>query len=524
MNLGRFTTGFFFLVALAMLGFLLVYIPPQIVQHYRMFSEQEPLWGQIYLAVVGTGALLMLGATATILVKLWIHSRRKRRRRERLLKNPSQLSSSEIEQELAENLDAVERLRGEVSLSPEVRRELDDLQMRLAEKQNRQRLEIVAFGSISSGKSSLLNVLAGRDVFSTDARGGTTVHRSEVPWPGADQVVLVDTPGLGEIDGAEHVNVSAAAAKDADLVLVVVDGPLRDYEFALLRRLGEMEKRILVCLNKSDWYGTENLARLKAQIVEQLRSIVAEEDVVAVAAQPVERRRVRVLPDGREEEETVTVPPNIERLAERMLQVVRKDGRDLLLANLLLQSRGLVEQARERVQAGLDQRAWQIVDKYMWGAGGAAALSPLPLVDLAAGGAISVKMVLDLAKVYRQDVDFDVAVQLVSQLGKNLVAILGVSLATPAVVAAIASLLKTIPGAGTIAGGLLQGIVQALVTRWIGGVFIRHFKNEMQADQQGLAALARDEWQRVTSVAELRKLVAAAREHFTAGDRQGDSR
>jgi uncharacterized protein (DUF697 family) len=194
-----------------------------------------------------------------------------------------------------------------------------------------------------------------------------------------------------------------------------------------------------------------------------------------------------------------------------MLQVVRRDGRDLLLANLLLQSRGLVEEARERVQESLDKRAWEIVDKYMWGAGGAAALSPLPFLDLAAGGAISVKMIVDLARVYRQDIDLDAAVRILGQLGKNLVTILGVNLATPAVVAAIASLLKTVPGAGTIAGGMLQGMVQALVTRWIGAVFIAYFRSEMRGDEKGLAMLAREQWNRVTSITELHKLVQAAR-------------
>ncbi len=119
----------------------------------------------------------------------------------------------------------------------EVRRELEPLIRELEEKRGEQTLEIVAFGTVSSGKSSLLNALAGRDVFVTDARGGTTLRRNEIPWPGIDRVLLVDTPGLGEVDGEEHAEVSAEAAQDADLVLLVVDGPLRDSEFQLLRRL-----------------------------------------------------------------------------------------------------------------------------------------------------------------------------------------------------------------------------------------------------------------------------------------------
>ena len=49
-----------------------------------------------------------------------------------------------------------------------------------------------------------------------------------------------------------------------------------------------------------------------------------------------------------------------------------------------------VEVARSRVATALDKRAWELVDRYMWGAGGAAAISPLPLLDLAAGGAVTV--------------------------------------------------------------------------------------------------------------------------------------
>jgi len=191
--------------------------------------------------------------------------------------------------------------------------------------------------------------------------------------------------------------------------------------------------------------------------------------------------------------------------------VVRREGPDILLANLLLQSRGLVEEARQKAQAALDRRAWQLVERYTWGAGGAAALSPTPVLDLLAGSAITAKMVVDLAGIYRQDVDFNMAVQLLGQLGKNLIAILGVSAATPAVVSGVASVLKTVPGAGTIAGGVLQGVVQAIVTRWIGAVFIEYFRNEMQQPEGGLSALARRQWQHVTSLVELHRFVQEAR-------------
>ena len=197
-----------------------------------------------------------------------------------------------------------------------------------------------------------------------------------------------------------------------------------------------------------------------------------------------------------------------------MVQIVRSQGKDLLMANLLLQSRGLVEKARQRVRDSLDQKAWSIVEKYQWGAGGVAAVNPFPVIDLIAGSAISTKMILDLAEVYQQPVDLETASRWLGEMGKNLIGVLGAQGATVAVSAVVASVVKTVPFAGTVAGGVLQGVVQALITRWIGAVFIEYFQNEMQTPEGGLAGLARRKWNVITTADELRKLVQTAREKF----------
>jgi uncharacterized protein (DUF697 family) len=186
---------------------------------------------------------------------------------------------------------------------------------------------------------------------------------------------------------------------------------------------------------------------------------------------------------------------------------------------LLLRSRGLVADAKARLQEALDQQARAIVDRSMWQAAGAAALSPLPVLDVAAAMAISTKMVLELARVYRQEIDISTVSRLISELGKNLLSILGATLATPAIGTAVASLLKAVPGVGTIAGGVLQGLVQALVTRWIGAVFIAYFRGEMQTPEAGWAALARAKWSEVTRPAELAQLVKAGLAKLPGGSK-----
>ncbi|MFV2067897.1 MAG: YcjF family protein [Pirellulales bacterium] len=503
----RTATSLMLIVAAAVLGYLLVTLPPTLIDGYARAKSLHAVWGTIYLIAVGLGLLLLISLFGWFALRLWRNSRRKAAWRDRRSRDPGGLSRRDRQREIDENLAAGEQWVKTAQVDPRVRQEIRDSLRALEAKRVHQKLEIVAFGSISSGKSSLLNALAGEEVFRTDVVGGTTLARNEIPWPGCDRVILADTPGLAEVGGEERARLAAEVARDADLVLFVVDGPLKAYEVELLRALGNMEKRIVVCLNKQDWFRDSDRDELVAQIARQVEPWVASADVVPTRARPAARRRVRVDSTGREMDELVPTEPDISSLAERMLEIVERDGRDLLLANLLLQSRGLMDEAQRRVMASLDRRAEEIIRRTMWASGSAVAINPFPLLDLAGGSAITVKMVLDLARVYRQNVDADTVINLLAQLGKNLIAMLGVTAATPVISSAVATSLKTVPGIGTVAGGLLQGLVQAVVTLWIGRVFVAYFKHEMRPPEGGLVELAREKWREVTRPEQLRKLI-----------------
>lgn len=493
------SSGLSILIAAAVLGYGLIALPPAISQSYDSIYRLNPKLADAYLITVGA-----LGAALSIYIvfksfQMWRRSRAKARP----AKLPSAMTGKQIRDEIEKR-----RLEAAEYVSSARGPERDELAARLdreREKLASKTLEIAAFGTISSGKSSLLNALVGQPMFVTDPRGGTTVSRNESDWPGHGSVRLVDTPGLGEMHGADRANAAIEAARSADLILYVSDGVLRDFEFNVLRRLSALEKRIVVCLNKEDTFAQRDRDELLQQMRKQLEGIVPASDFVAVRASPAARVRVRITPDGQEHEERVESAPDVSALAGRMLDILNGEGERLLLANLLIRARGLVAETKNRVAAQLDKEARELVGRYMWQAGGAAALSPFPLLDLAAGLGISYKMVLDIAAVYRQKLDLDSAREMVAQAGKNLVASAGTAVATPSIAALAASSLKTIPGVGTIAGGLLQGLVQALVTRWIGLVFIDYFRQEMTS--QDIPQLAKAKWGEVTRPSELARLV-----------------
>jgi uncharacterized protein (DUF697 family) len=290
-----------------------------------------------------------------------------------------------------------------------------------------------------------------------------------------------------------------------------VDGPLKDFEFTVLRQLASVGKPLFVCMNKGDWYSDADRDRLRGQVVAQVKGLVPAEDVIVVRTKAAGRVRVRVLPDGTEVEESVAVEPDVSALAARMEARLRSQGKSLLLANVLLRVRGLAGDARDRIQAHLDAEAARVVESYVWAAGGVAALSPFPILDIVAGLAVSSKMVLELARVYGQKVDLATAQRLLGELGKTLLGILGVTAVTPALASLVGSALKTLPGVGTLAGAALQGFGQALLTRWTGAVFIEYFRSGMREPPGGMAALARQKWDELTRPAKLADLAEQAR-------------
>ena len=113
----------------------------------------------------------------------------------------------------------------------ELQNDLDALE-RMAEKLESGRVELVVFGEISTGKSALINALVGDELSQVNVQGGWTKDVWHVPWEGigycvpgfaGSQVVLVDTPGLNEVEGAERADMARSAAERADLVLFVTD-------------------------------------------------------------------------------------------------------------------------------------------------------------------------------------------------------------------------------------------------------------------------------------------------------------
>ncbi|MEM9412318.1 MAG: hypothetical protein AAGA30_14480, partial [Planctomycetota bacterium] len=152
-------SGLLLIIVAAAAGLGLMVLPSWLIDKYETAKSLGDFWGWLYLFVVGSGALLVLSSFGWTVWKLWGASHFKKLRRSRRSKNPSELSASQREAEYSENLDQIRDLKhrtGEIDSSTEqdFKGQLDPLLRELEYKRECQELEIVAFGTISSGKSS----------------------------------------------------------------------------------------------------------------------------------------------------------------------------------------------------------------------------------------------------------------------------------------------------------------------------------------------------------------------------------
>ncbi len=88
------------------------------------------------------------------------------------------------------------------------------------------RLHIVLYGAVNSGKSTLFNLLLGQEASIVSDIAGTTTDAvsKAVELPGVGAVVLVDTPGVGDDTqlGHKRMEVTERALRHADVILCLL--------------------------------------------------------------------------------------------------------------------------------------------------------------------------------------------------------------------------------------------------------------------------------------------------------------
>ena len=345
----------------------------------------------------------------------------------------------------------------------QLQHDLDELG-RMAEKLESGRVEIVVFGEISTGKSALVNALVGDDLTQVNVQGGWTKDLWQVPWEGtgycvpgfaASELVLVDTPGLNEVAGAERGEMARTAAARADLVLFVTDSDLNETEFSALEDLAASHKPMLLVLNKSDLYRREELQQLLALFRgPRLAGLIEPDNVLTTQADPREMEYMIESADGSTRTEWRKPAPRIEDLRLRILEVLDAEGKALIALNAAMFAADKSDRmAALRVRLRED-RANNTIWGYAVTKSLAVALNPLPVADVLGGTAVDAAMVVTLGRIYGISITTSNARALVTSILKAA----GWVMLSEAVVSYASSVFKALTvGFGQAATMLPQG-------------------------------------------------------------------
>ena len=330
-------------------------------------------------------------------------------------------------------------------------------------------LHLAVFGRVSTGKSSLLNALIGEEAFSVSPLHGETRHSSMQPWSEVEAggVFLIDTPGLDEAGGEDREAMAREVAGRSDLVIFVLDSDITDTELHALRTLLAQGRPVLLALNKSDLFTSDETAALLQSIRDKTDGLVEPAHILAVAAQPRPQIVVEVDESGNETECERQREPDVGKLRLRLWDILDAEGKTLAALNASLFAADLSDQVGRRILAARREIGEKLVRTYCVGKGIAVAFNPVPVADLFAAAFIDVGMVVHLSRVY----DLPLSQKEAGSLVKVIVAEAAALMGTVWALHFVSSALKVgTAGLSTIVTAGAQGAIAYYSTYVVGQV------------------------------------------------------
>lgn len=312
------------------------------------------------------------------------------------------------------------------SVRSELAEEFEEVEA-ISRKLRDSEIHIAAFGRVGVGKSSLLNALLQKDAFSTSPLHGETREESRATWRSHrdGNVVLVDTPGLDELDGQARTHLAQRISRRADVVLMVCDADLTRTEFESLKQLTDASRAVLLVLNKSDRYTEQETGLLLRRLRERCADLLAPERVLAASADPRPQAVIEAGPGGREIERQRIRPPDTDELKACLWSLVESDGQSLAALNAALFASELDEKIATRIVAARRSVAEKVIRKYCLAKGVVVAFNPVPVTDLLAAAGTDVAMVLHLGEIYGFRMTRREASKLLLTISAQLIALMG---------------------------------------------------------------------------------------------------
>jgi uncharacterized protein len=331
---------------------------------------------------------------------------------------------------------------------------IEQLQQQLQQitSQIRQFYQVSVTGKANVGKTSLIQILQSQT------------------W--VQPLQLLETaPLFSTVESIDDV-LTQQLTSQSDLVIFVTNEDLTATEYNYLQLLSQ-QQRLLVVFNKQDQYLPADRQAIEHKIKHTVASLISAENVMAISAQPTPIKVRKIQTDGTVLESIEQPVADLQALTAQLQQVFCTEGSQLKLATTYRQIDRVKTQGKLQLNRLRRQRAIPIIEQNQWIVGATAFANPLPALDLLAAAAINAQMIVDLSSIYQQKFSLDQAQSAASAMGGLLLKLGLIEISTQA----IGSILKT-NAVTFVAGGLIQGVSAAYLTRIVGLTLVEYFASQ----------------------------------------------
>ena len=409
----------------------------------------------VHDSVAELGEFGVLGAIA-LGIGLWLFQQKTSKEIE-FSPVASPLNRDTVEKAIAQAENLINQLETETN-NQDAGTHLRQRVAQLITELDRQEIQLAVTGGKGVGKTNLIQVL-------------------EANWLPLQQqrLSLKETPALfvGTDATVEAETTAKEVSHRSDLVVFVTAGDLTDTEFQTLQQLKAANQRTMLVFNKQDQYLPPERATVLQQLRQRMVGLLPAEDVVAIASSPAPVKVRQHQADASVQEWMEEQKPELTVLTERLSQILTQDAQQLVWATTMRAAAALKAEVKSELNKVRRDRALPVIEQYQWIAAAAAFANPVPALDLLATAAISAQIITDLGEIYQQKFSLQQAQAAAKTLGSLMLKLGLVELSTQAVGGILKGNAFTY-----VAGGAVQGVSAAYLTRLAGLSLIEYFQQE----------------------------------------------
>ncbi|MGD1914549.1 MAG: DUF697 domain-containing protein [Rivularia sp. (in: cyanobacteria)] len=359
-----------------------------------------------------------------------------------------------VENTIATSARAIDKLveeAGDCGEALEKAALLQDKIPQLQSELDREEIEVTVTGGKSVGKTTLIEVLHNQKLASVEFQETSPLF----------------------IQGNSDTAAIHNAAK-SDFVLFLTNGDLTETEFQSLEKLKAENQRLMLVYNKQD----QCLPDERASVLLSLKQRIGG-NVVATAASPQAIKVRKHLEDNSVEEWMEQPAPDIKNLTQQLDKVLTQ-RQQLVWASTMRKAKLLKAEAKDLLNGVRKLRANPVIEQYQWISAAAAFANPVPALDILATAAINAQMVMDLGGVYQQKFSLEQAKTVAGEMGSFMLKLGLVELSTKTISTVLKSNALTF-----VAGGVVQGVSAAYLTRIAGLAIVEYFEQQEIAANSG---------------------------------------